>query len=127
VRAERKIIFHGQYFAKFYLEQTTREQEKIEYVFKVIKTVERVPKKFLKHLEDTDGLFEIRIEMENNIYSIFCCFDEGNIVVLFNAFQKESQKTPKQELALSQKLTKEYLGQKEKTDEKGRNKKRKDL
>jgi len=124
VRVERKITFHGQNFADFYLEQTTRVQEKIEYVFKLLKTVERVPKKFLKHLEGTDGLFEIRIEMDGNIYRIFCCFDEGNIVVLFNAFQKKSQKMPKQELDLAQRLMKEYFSQKERTDEKGRNKKR---
>ena len=124
MRAERSIIFHGQYFADFYLEQTSRVQEKIEYVFKVLKTVERVPKKFLKHLEDTDGLFEIRIEMDGNIYRIFCCFDEGNIIVLFNAFQKKSQKTPKQGLDLAQRLMKEYFSQKEKINEKGRNKKR---
>ena len=123
MRAERKIIFHGQHFADFYLEQTTRVQEKIEYVFKLLRTVERVPKKFLKHLENTDGLFEIRVEMDGNIYRIFCCFDEGNIVVLFNAFQKKSQKTPKQELDLAQKLMKEYFNQKEQEDGKGRNKK----
>ena len=124
MKSERKIIFHGQYFADFYLEQTARVQEKIEYVFKLIRTVERVPQKFLKHLESTDGLFEIRVEIDGNIYRIFCCFDQGNIVVLFNAFQKKSQKTPKQELALAQKLMKEYFSQKERTDEKGRNKKR---
>ena len=118
MRAERKIIFHGQYFADFYLGQATRIQEKIEYVFKLLRTVERVPKKFLKHLENTDGLFEIRVEMDGNIYRIFCCFDEGNIVVLFNAFQKKSQKTPKQELDLAKKLMKEYFSQKERTDEK---------
>ncbi|WP_114783481.1 type II toxin-antitoxin system RelE/ParE family toxin [Botryobacter ruber] len=124
MRTERKILFHGQYFADFYLEQTARVQEKIEYVFKLLRTVEQVPKKFLKHIEGTDGLFEIRIEMDSNIYRIFCCFDKGNIIILFNAFQKKSQKTPRQELALAQKLMKEYFNQKENTDEKGRNKKR---
>lgn len=83
-----------------------------------------MPQKFLKHLEGTDGLFEIRVEMDGNIYRIFCCFDAGNIVVLFNAFQKKSQKTPKPELDLAVKLKKEYFGQKIKINEKGRNKKR---
>ena len=111
---ERKIIFHGQYFQSFYLEQTDRVREKIGYVFRVIKTVDRIPEKFLKHLEGTDGLYEIRVEVGSNIYRIFCCFDKGNLVVLFNAFQKKVQKTPKQEIELAEKLKKEYFNLKNK-------------
>jgi phage-related protein len=73
-----------------------------------------VPEKFLKHLEGTEGLYEVRIESGSNIYRIFCCFDRGNIVVLFNAFQKKSQKTPKQEIELAERLKKEYFIQKQK-------------
>ena len=68
MEAQRQIIFHGNYFTDFYLEQTEKVQEKIEFVFKVIRTVQNVPKKFLEHLEGTDGLYEIRIEFEGNIY-----------------------------------------------------------
>ncbi len=109
---EIQIIFHGQYFIDFYLEQNEKVQEKIEYVFKVIRTVQNVPKKFLDHMSGTDGLYEIRIEFESNIYRIFCCFDEGNIVILFNGFQKKSQKTPKKEIDLASKLKKEYFNSK---------------
>lgn len=89
-------------------------QEKIEYVFKVIHTVQKIPKKFLEHITATDGLFEIRIEFESNIYRIFCCFVKGNLVVLFNAFQKKIQKTPKKEIALALKLKDEYFNTKKK-------------
>ncbi len=89
-------------------------QEKIDYVLKLIKLVDRVPEKFLKHLEGTDGLYEVRIESGSNIYRIFCCFDRGNIVVLFNAFQKKSQKTPRQELDQAIRIKKEYFTQKHK-------------
>ena len=92
---ERKIIFHGSHFVDFYLEQTTKVQEKIEFVFHIIKRVERVSKKFLSPMENTDGLFEIRVKYGSNIYRIFCCFDEGRIVVLFNAFQKKRRKLHK--------------------------------
>ena len=34
-------------------------QEKMEYVFKIIRTVQNVPKKFLDHITGTDGLYEI--------------------------------------------------------------------
>jgi len=123
VKTERQIIFHEHYFLDFYLAQTAKVQEKIEYVFKVIKTVDRVPEKFLKHLKGTDGLYEIRVEFESNIYRIFCCFDQDTLVVLFNSFQKKTQKTPKQELALAKKLKNEYFNLKGRYHEKERNKK----
>ena len=123
MKTERQIIFYGHYFLDFYLEQKEKVQEKIEYVFKVIKTVDRVPEKFLKHLKGTDGLYEIRVEFESNIYRIFCCFDQDIVVVLFNSFQKKTQKTPKQELALAKKLKNEYFNLKGRHHEKERNKK----
>lgn len=100
-------------------------KDKIGYVFRIIKTVEKVPEKFLKHIQETDGLYEIRIEVGSNIYRVFCCFDKGNLVVLFNGFQKKTQKTPKSEIDMAQKLKLEYFNSKEKPNEKGRsNKKR---
>jgi phage-related protein len=87
-------------------------QEKIEYVFKILRTVQNVPKKFLDHMTGTDGLYEIRIEFESNIYRIFCCFDKGHLVVLFNGFQKKTQKTLKKEIELALKLKEEYFNSK---------------
>jgi phage-related protein len=106
---QRQIIFHEHYFMDFYLEQTEKVQEKIEYVFKIIRTVQNVPKKFLDHMTGTDGLYEIRIEFESNIYRIFCCFDKGNLVILFNGFHKKTQKTPKNVIDLALKLKDEYF------------------
>ena len=96
----------------FYLEQPEKVQEKIEYVFQIIRTVQNVPKKFLEHMAGTDGLYEIQIEFEGNIYRIFCCFDKGNLVVLFNGFQKKTQKAPKNEIDLALKLKEEYFNTK---------------
>lgn len=111
---QRKIIFYEHYFTDFYSEQSEKVQEKIEYVFKMLRTVQNVPKKFLDHMTGTDGLYEIRIEFESNIYRIFCCFDKENLVVLFNGFQKKSQKTPKKEIDLALKLKDEYFNSKKK-------------
>lgn len=106
---EREIIFHGKYFLDFYLRQDVKVQNKFDYVFRIIKTVDKIPEKFLKHLDGTIGLYEIRIEVSSNIFRVFCCFDKGNLVVLFNAFQKKTQKTPKNEIELAEKLKKEYF------------------
>lgn len=128
MKRERRIIFHGQYFQEFYLIVNDNVREKIGYVFRVIETVDKVSEKFLKHIEGSDGLYEIRIESGPNIYRIFCCFDRGNLVVLFNGFQKKTQRTPKQEIELAEKLKDEYFASKGKQNEKERsNKKRKKL
>jgi phage-related protein len=94
----REIIFYEDYFIEFYQQQDDKVKSKIQYVLELIKQVDRVPEKFLKHLTGTDGLYEIRIEYQSNIYRIFCCFDKGQLVVLFNGFHKKTQKTPKSEL-----------------------------
>ena len=118
MNALRHIIFYKQYFLDFYLELPEKVQKKIEYVFKIIRNVRNVPKKFLDYITGTDGLYEIRIEFESNIYRIFCCFDKGKIVVLFNGFQKKTQKTPKNEIDLALKLKDEYFNSKKNQNEK---------
>ena len=102
------------------MEADDKVKDKIDYIFRLIRTVEKVSEKFLKHLEGTEGLYEIRIEVGSNIYRIFCCFDRGHMVVLFNAFQKKSQKTPQREIALAEKLKTEYFNLKDKHDGKER-------
>ncbi len=110
----RQIIYYKHYFDEFFNEQTEKVKRKIDEVLFLISVVERVPKKFLDHLTWTTGLYEIRIELGSNIYRIFCCFDEGRIVVLFNGFQKKTQKTPKAEIEKAEKLKAEYFKQKNK-------------
>jgi len=105
----RKIIFFENHFVEFYSKQNKKVKGKIQYVFEIIKQVERVPEKFLKHLSATDGLYEIRIEYQSNIYRIFCCFDDGRLIVLFNGFQKKKQKTPKNELEKAKRLMNKYF------------------
>lgn len=107
-----KIIFHKNYFIEFYQGQDKKVKLKIQYVLELIKQVDRVPEKFLKHLSGTNGLYEIRVEVQSNIYRIFCCFDDGKLVILFNGFQKKTQKTPKGELEKALKLMNEYFEQK---------------
>lgn len=96
----------------FYLEQNEKVQEKFDYVMTVIRSVDRVPEKFLKYMTGTDGLYEMRIEYGSNIYRVFCFFDEGQLVILLNGFQKKSQKTPNKEIEKAERLKKEYLEEK---------------
>ncbi len=112
----REIRFHENYFIDFYLSLDSSIQEKIEYVFKVIRTMDRIPQKFLTHIEGTDGLYEIRIKESSDIYRIFCCFDAGRIVILFNGFQKKSQKTPRKEIDKALRIKQNYFNSKKETN-----------
>ena len=76
----------------------------------MLKTQERLSEKFVKHIED--GIFELRAEYGGNIFRVFFIFDDDNVVLLFNGFQKKSQKTPKQEIDLAKKLKREYYDEK---------------
>ena len=108
----RKIIFYENHFIEFYQKQHKKVREKIQYVFELIKQVDRVPKKFLNHLTGTKGLYEIRVEYQSNIYRIFCCFDDEQLVVLFNGFNKKTQKTPQKEIEKAERLMKDYFNSK---------------
>ncbi|MDE6342178.1 MAG: type II toxin-antitoxin system RelE/ParE family toxin [Muribaculaceae bacterium] len=110
--ANRTIRIYKKYFTEFYLEQTETVKRKINYCLNMVKTVDRVPSSILSNLEGADGLYEVRVEVGRNIYRIFCCFDEGALVILFNGFQKKTQKTPKKEIEKAKRLMKEYLNEK---------------
>ena len=103
---KRHIIAYKDYYRKFFEAQDDATQEKILYGMLLLKTQERLPSKFVKPIRD--GLYELRIEWQGNIYRIFFCFDEGQVVVLFNCFQKKSQKTPAKEINKALKLKAEY-------------------
>jgi phage-related protein len=114
VDKKRQLIYFKNYFRDFFNAQKEKVKDKIDYVLFLVTVADRVPRKFFEQMSGCDGLFEIRIEFEGNIYRIFCCFDEGNIVVLFNGFQKKSQKTPKEEIEKAMRIKQEYFEQKKK-------------
>jgi len=108
----RKIIAYKNYFLDFYKSQESKVQEKIEYVFDLVRFEKQVPKKFFKNLENTDGIYEIRVITTFKSIRILCFFDKGELVVLTNCFLKKSQKTPRQEIKMAEKLKKEYMNEK---------------
>lgn len=87
-------------------------KDKIIWTFDLIEELPRVPELYLKYIENTDGLYEIRVQQGSDIFRIFCFFDHGQLVVLVNGFQKKSPKTPKQEIEKALKIKKEYENEK---------------
>ncbi len=78
----------------------------MKYLLSLLETEDRMPVKFIKHI--SDGIYELRLSYSGNIYRLFFIFDEGNIVVLFNGFQKKTQKTPKKEIEKAKKIKEDY-------------------
>ncbi len=78
----------------------------------ILETVERVPVTYLKYVEGTNGLFEIRVQLGRDIFRIFCCFDGNRLVVLFSGFQKKSQKTPPKEIDRAVRIMNDYFNDK---------------
>lgn len=80
----------------------------------LIATLDRVLEKYFKHITGSTGFYEIRVEVGSDIFRIFSFFDEGQLVILVNGFQKKTPKTPKTEIELAEKLKKQYFNEKSK-------------
>jgi phage-related protein len=104
----RTIVFYKNYFQKFFVLQRDKVKDKIIWTFELIEEFQKVPETYLKHIENTDGLFEIRVQQGSDIFRIFCFFDQGQLVVIANGFQKKKQKTPKKEIERAIKIKEEY-------------------
>jgi len=85
---------------------TEDQRKKINYGLILLKTVNRLSSKFVRHIED--GIYELRTEYEGNIFRTFFIFDEDTVVVLFNGFKKKTQKTPKSEIEKAKQIRKAY-------------------
>ena len=71
---QRTIVFYKDYFEEFFEKQREKVKSKIIWTLTLIEELERIPETYLKHLENTDGLFEIRVKQGNDIFRIFCFF-----------------------------------------------------
>lgn len=109
----RNIVYYKSYYLDFFGGQKPEVQKKLNWTLQLIATLDRVPAKYFKHLSDTSGLYEIRVEVGSDIFRVFSFFDKGQLIVLINGFQKKSQKTPKNEIELAEKLKKQYFDEKE--------------
>lgn len=109
---KRTIIVYEDHFNAFFIKQRQKVRDKIIWTFDLIEQMDIVPETYLKHLEGTDGLYEIRVQQGSDIFRIFSFFDEGKLVVLLNGFQKKTQKTPSGELEKAEKLKKQYYADK---------------
>ncbi|MBK9637643.1 MAG: type II toxin-antitoxin system RelE/ParE family toxin [Bacteroidetes bacterium] len=107
-KKHRNIKYYKNYFQIFFNQQSKKVKEKIIWTFDLVEHLERVPETYLKHIENSNGLYEIRVQLSSNIFRVFCFFDQGQLVVLVNGFQKKSHKTPRKEIEKALKIKEDY-------------------
>ena len=110
----RSVIAYKHYFIDFLQSLPVKMQDKIIKTIQYVEIIQRVPEKYLKHIEGTQGLYEIRARLSSDIVRIFCFFDGEKLVVLLSGFQKKSQKTPKAEIDRATRLMQAYFNEKNK-------------
>lgn len=110
----RNVIAYKHYFIDFVKSLSEKMQDKIIKTIEYIEILQMVPEKYLKHIEGTKGLYEIRAKFSSDIVRVFCFFDGEKLVVLLSGFQKKTQKTPKNEIDKALRLMQEYFNEKEK-------------
>jgi len=114
---EEKIVRNIFYYKNFYLDffetLDVDVKKKFNWTLKLISAIDRVPARYFQHIENSTGLFEVRVEVGSNIYRVFSFFDKGQLVILINGFHKKSQKTPKKEIELAEKIKKQYFDEKD--------------
>lgn len=113
----RELVFFKTYFRDFYDTLTAKAQRKVLWTLRLVAELDRIPETYLKHVEGTDGLYEIRVQNGGDIFRIFCFFDEKRVVVVGNGFQKKTQKTPTSEIERAERIKKEYAHEKRKFDQ----------
>ena len=106
--ADRMIKTFGGYFEAFIKDLPEGAVRKIDYGLSLLRILDRLPSKHMKHIED--GLYELRTEYEGNIYRTFFIFDGKQVVVLFNGFQKKDRKTPRKEIEKAKRIKALYDG-----------------
>jgi phage-related protein len=110
----REVLYYKDYYLDFFKNLKPEVQKKFNWTIQLIVTMDRVPKKYFDHISNSSGLFEIRVEMGSEIYRVFSFFDKGNLIILVNGFQKKTQRKPKNEIELAEKLKKQYYHEKDK-------------
>lgn len=109
----RSIIAYKHYFIDFLQSVSEKMQDKIIKTMQYVETLQIVPERYLKHIEGTKGLYEIRVKLSTDIVRVFCFFDGEKMVVLLSGFQKKTQKTPKKEIDRAIRLMQQYYDEKE--------------
>jgi phage-related protein len=115
----REIIFYKTFSGKSPIEEfldtlSSKQAQKVIWVLNLIENLEIIPRQYFKKMVNTDDIWEVRVKMGSNIFRILGFFDGSKLIVLSHAFQKKTQKTPKQAIKLAEQRKHDYFRRKRK-------------
>jgi phage-related protein len=115
----REILFYetasGQKPIEDFLDSLSSKQaQKVTWVLKLVEDLDRVPSNYFKKMVNTSELWEVRASVGSNIFRLLGFFDGPDLVILAHAFQKKTQKTPKQAIKIAEERRKDYFRRKQK-------------
>ena len=90
----------------------SKQSQKVTWVLQLIEELPSVPSQYLKKLVNTDEIWEVRVVMGTNIFRLLGFFDGSHLIILNHAFQKKSQKTPRQAIQIAEKRKRDYFSRK---------------
>jgi phage-related protein len=91
---------------------TSKQAQKVAWVLQLVEELDVVPVTYFKKLVNTDNIWEVRVQIGNDILRLLGFLDDGNLVVLTNGFQKKTQKTPKLEIDIAENRKRDYFQRK---------------
>ena len=112
--AMKRIIFYetvaGVCPVEIFLESLSSKQaQKAAWVLELIEDLPIVPVKYFKKLVNTDDIWEVRIQSGGNNFRLLGFLDGSNFIILNHAFQKKTQKTPRQAIQIAERRKRDYF------------------
>ena len=89
-----------------------KQTQKAAWVLRLIEELDAVPRQYFQKMPNTEDLWEVRVRAGTNIFRFLGFFDGARLVVLSHAFQKKTQKTPRQAIRLAEERKRDYFRRK---------------
>jgi len=91
---------------------SSKQAQKVAWVLNLVEELDIVPSQYFQKMPNTEDLWEIRVKTGSNIFRFLGFFDGTKLVVLSHAFQKKTQKTPRQAIQLAEERKRDYFRRK---------------
>lgn len=86
-----------------------KQAAKVAWVLKIIREINPTPSNYFKKLVNTNGIWEVRVDVGRNTFRLLGFFSGRELIILTNSFQKKGQKTPPKEIKLAEERKRNYL------------------
>jgi phage-related protein len=91
---------------------SAKQAQKVVWVLKLVEDLDIVPGQYFQKMANTDDIWEARVRVGSNIFRLLGFFDGAKLVVMSHAFQKKTQKTPRQAIQLAEQRKQDYFRRK---------------